>query len=203
MTRYPEPGRVKTRLAQALGEEGAAELHSLMARHTAEVAKKFLFKNDNHTELFIFFDGASRKTIQKWLKIDADYIAQPEGDLGYRMRYAFDTVFDKGAKSAVMVGTDCPFIDIETLNEAFKALTKTDIVTGPAHDGGYYLIGLKKKMEFLFRNIRWGTEEVLEKTVEQAQKYGLSTALLQKLHDIDRPSDLELIENFSFLVQKQ
>ncbi len=193
MTRYGEPGKVKTRLIPALGRYGAAELHSSMARLTVRTALCFMQPVPCQTSLHIFCAGTDPDRAERWLQVKASYLPQPEGDLGWRMESAFAAVFAAGADSAVMIGTDCPFISPHTLELAFADLSDHDAVIGPACDGGYYLIALKEKRPPLFRGISWGTGAVLEETVASAESLGLSVKLLRRFPDIDRPEDLAYI----------
>jgi hypothetical protein len=90
----------------------------------------------------------------------------------------------------VIIGTDCPDLTIEILTQAFEALKQHDLVLGPAADGGYYLIGLRRLLPELFVEVSWGTSQVRQQTVEIAQSLDLAIAFLPLLNDIDRPEDL-------------
>ncbi|HEX9831050.1 MAG TPA: TIGR04282 family arsenosugar biosynthesis glycosyltransferase, partial [Thermodesulfobacteriota bacterium] len=162
--KYPEPGRVKTRLAQVIGNEKAAELYSAMARTVIHnVSKSGDYKK------IIFFDPPERKTdVEKWLsksmnlgenrrkkRSQDDFSLYPQQgeSLGQKMASAFDTVFSLGVEKAVIIGTDCIDISVEIISEAFDSLQTTDVVLGPAQDGGYYLLGLTKQNPVIFNNI--------------------------------------------------
>ena len=122
---------------------------------------------------------------------DLDYVIQEEGDLGARMRQAFQKGFRQGWKQVVLIGSDLPDLTPAILRESFERLTDHDLVLGPARDGGYYLIGLKADCPELFGNsMIWGTQEVLKNTLITADQLGLKTALLTRLRDVDRPEDL-------------
>ena len=100
------------------------------------------------------------------------------------------------------MGSDCPDITPELLQNAFTALQKKDIVLGPAHDGGYYLVGMNKtlspkQIEYLFSDIPWGSDKVLPTTLERIQELQLAFQLLPKLHDIDTPDDLQYFNHHS------
>lgn len=139
----------------------------------------------------IHFSGGSRKQMRDWLGPDFDYLVQMEGDLGDRMRLAFQKVFRQGWKRVVLIGSDLPDLTAAIIRESFERLTNHDLVLGPARDGGYYLIGLKTGRPELFDNaIDWGTKEVLKNTRITADRLGLKTALLDELRDMDRPEDL-------------
>jgi rSAM/selenodomain-associated transferase 1 len=91
----------------------------------------------------------------------------------------------------VLIGTDCPTLQSHHLHEAFEALTHSDLVLGPATDGGYYLIGMKRKADYLFEGISWSTSEVLSQTLAMATAHGLHFTLLDELSDIDTREDWE------------
>jgi rSAM/selenodomain-associated transferase 2/rSAM/selenodomain-associated transferase 1 len=194
-TRYPEPGESKTRLIPALGPQGAAELHRQMTERTLSWARRW--KEGFPASLEVRFVGGSEESFQKWLGPDLSMRPQPEGDLGARMHQAFRQAFREGAEKVVIVGTDCPGLTEDLTQEAFARLEQGDVVLGPAKDGGYYLIGLPRPVEELFRGIPWGTGGVLAKTLEAAQRLGLRVSLLEPLDDVDRPEDLPIWEKFS------
>ncbi len=191
-TRYPEPGRTKSRLIPVLGRDGAAELHSRMTEHTLRKVRRFLA--GRHVSLRIWYDRGNADLLKQWLGADVRPVAQGEGDLGRRMEGAFAQSFDRGMKRVVLIGTDCPGIRPAHLAKAFQALKASDAVLGPANDGGYYLIGLRRPARGLFEGIPWGSGEVLERTLDVAQAMALRVALLDRLDDVDRPEDLRFWE---------
>jgi len=102
----------------------------------------------------------------------------------------------------ILIGSDCPAITTELLQKGFKALQTDDLILGPAHDGGYYLIGVNssngiKTIQQLFNDIPWGTSDVLDKTLRQAENLQLHVHLLPTLHDIDTPDDLKHFNHHS------
>lgn len=189
-TRYPQAGQVKTRLIPALGAEGATKLHQRMAEHTLAQARAL--RQTRALSIEVWFTGSSTLTqMQEWLGTDVDYYAQPEGDLGDRMTFAFQSAFAKGYTAAIIVGTDCPDLSTALIEQSFSALAQNELVLGPAIDGGYYLIGLRRLVPELFAGIAWSTAEVLAQTFAIAQQLKLTALLLPYLTDIDVPKDLE------------
>jgi rSAM/selenodomain-associated transferase 1 len=128
--------------------------------------------------------------MQQWLGFGWRYQCQGEGDLGSRMALAFANAFNEGSKIVVIIGTDCPSLKPKLMGDAFQVLSQNDLVLGPAQDGGYYLIGLRRFIPELFTGINWGTSEVLQQTVTIAKQLDLAIAYLPTLADVDRPEDL-------------
>jgi rSAM/selenodomain-associated transferase 1 len=194
-TRYPEPGTTKTRLAIVLGEQGAADLQRKLAEHTLSQVRQFLAIRKS--EPIVYFTGGSVTQMQYWLGIDLNYREQGDGDLGQRLGRACTAAFEEGIKRLVIVGTDCPGLQATHIDQAFAALFHKNLVLGPATDGGYYLIGMKKENNTIFAKIPWGTETVLANTIKAGKKLGLSIEILDTLSDVDRPEDLKHFYNYS------
>ena len=189
-TRYPEPGKTKTRLIPVLGEEGAATLQRQMTESTlAEVKKVSRFYPSS---MEVHFAGGNEQLMQDWLGSSIIYRRQTEGDIGCRMASAFQESFEAGIDSIVLIGIDCPDLNAQLMVQAFQALDRHDLVLGPARDGGYYLIGLRRLVPELFIGISWSTNEVLQQTQKIIQRLELAVAYLPLLSDIDRPEDLSL-----------
>jgi rSAM/selenodomain-associated transferase 2/rSAM/selenodomain-associated transferase 1 len=151
-------------------------------------------RSGSEVSVEIYIDGESQDRFRKWLGDDVPYRPQGKGSLGARMNRAFQDSFRGGMAKVVVVGTDCPGLSEELVQKAFLALEENDLVLGPAKDGGYYLIGLRRPAEELFKGIPWGTEKVFAHTLRVAQSLALKTFLLAPLGDVDRPEDLYLWE---------
>jgi rSAM/selenodomain-associated transferase 2/rSAM/selenodomain-associated transferase 1 len=186
--RYPEAGRVKTRLIPALGAEGAAALHRRMVLRTLRMAESAA--RQASAELEIRFDGGGDGAMKHWLGDGWLCRHQGEGDLGQRMALALDDSFREHSTATVIVGSDCPSLTPEILLAAFEALQSNSVVFGPATDGGYYLVGLTHPVPELFQNVAWGTEAVLGQSLDILERNGEKPALLQPLDDLDRPEDV-------------
>jgi rSAM/selenodomain-associated transferase 2/rSAM/selenodomain-associated transferase 1 len=133
--------------------------------------------------------------MQDWLGSHLTYRPQGGGNLGRRMQRAFEAAFEDDAAAAVIVGSDIPGISDDILRQAFEALRKKDLVLGPAKDGGYYLIGVRRTLRAetygrLFDGIDWGSDSVMAQTLQIAKDLGLDLAHLESLADVDRPADL-------------
>jgi uncharacterized protein len=188
-TRYPEPGKVKTRLIPALGAVGAATLHQRMTEHTLQQARAL--RQTRSLSIEVWFTGGSVLQMQEWLGTDVEVQPQPTGNLGDRMAEAFKSAFCKGYSSAVLIGTDCPDLNTAVMEESFSALKHEEVVIGPALDGGYYLIGMRYINRKLFVGISWSTQVVLQQTLSIAKHLNLGVVLLSSLNDIDTPEDIE------------
>jgi rSAM/selenodomain-associated transferase 2/rSAM/selenodomain-associated transferase 1 len=197
-TRYPEPGRTKTRLIPHLGAKGAADLQRRMTEHIVSQIRNLTASRPVSIE--IRYEGGNQQLMEDWLGSNYIYSPQSKGDLGRRMGRAFEAAFVNGAAAAVIIGTDVPGISLEILYQAFNSLQNNDLVMGPADDGGYYLIGLKQSsfnraLPQLMTKISWGSELVLDQSVKIAERMGLKYTLLEKLADVDRPDDLTVWEH--------
>ena len=191
-SRYPEPGKTKTRMIPALGAEGAADLQRRLSEHTLVQARKL--RQLREIDIQVYFAGGNLDLMKNWLGNDVSYDAQAEGDLGAKMQSAMQDNFAQNKQRVVIIGIDCPSIDSTILEAAFNALEERDLVLGQAEDGGYYLIGLSKLVPELFADISWGTNKVFSTTKAIASNLDLTTAYLPILRDLDRPEDLDLVE---------
>lgn len=187
-TRWPEPGCAKTRLAPSLGAGGAAAVSRAMTEHTLRRIAGAC------ATVEIRYTGGDEERLRAWLGRDLRYRPQGEGDLGTRLRGAFEAGFAEGAESVAAVGTDCPDLDAGLVDEAFAELRVADVVFGPAADGGYYLVGVRRAAwaaaAQLFTGIPWGGAGVLDASARAARAAGLELRLLRSLADVDRPEDL-------------
>ncbi|MEL7038875.1 MAG: TIGR04282 family arsenosugar biosynthesis glycosyltransferase [Cyanobacteria bacterium J06592_8] len=188
-TRYPEPGKTKTRLIPALGAEGAAKFHRQMAEDIVKTVREFSFSNS--VSLEIRYTGGSLELMQDWLGADLVYNLQGTGDLGDRLIGCLQDAFDREKTAIIVIGTDCPDVSSDIFSEAYEKLQHQDVVLGPAEDGGYYLIGLSRFIPEIFVGINWGTSEVFQQTLAICKTLNLSVEFLPQLADIDRPEDLK------------
>lgn len=191
-TRYPEIGKVKTRMIPALAAKGSQELHRKLAEYTLRKLEGLT----NFLCVIICYHGGNEEKMRLWLGEHRCYRCQRGKDLGEKMQNAFSDGFAEGMTAIAIIGTDCPEIGEKLILEAFESLKTHDLVLGPAVDGGYYLIGLKQVFPELFRDIPWGTGQVLAATQKIAARLALKTAYLHELADIDRPEDLPILKNY-------
>lgn len=181
--RYPELGRVKTRLAAGLGAERALTIYRQLLGHTETVVAPLPVERT-------LWLAASPPVGAAPLWPGTAQRLQPEvPDLGQRMSHAFDAAFAVGARRVVIIGTDCPGLSTALLRAAYHALHTTDVVLGPATDGGYYLLGLRGPQPALFQGISWSTDTVRRDTLATAHRQGLSVRELPTLQDVDTAQD--------------
>lgn len=200
-TRYPEPGKTKTRLIPALGSHGAAQLHRQMGQYTLRQAEEFI--GHGHGAIQVWFTGGTTEVMQAWLGDRWVYHQQCGSELGERINHALASHFHRSDRPALVIGTDCPGLTTSLLCQAGEHLQHYDLVVGPALDGGYYLIGLKSWIPHLFMGIAWGSESVLQQTLDIAQALHLSWVCLPVLPDIDRPEDLGFLKDYADLNSHQ
>lgn len=180
----PDPGRVKTRLAREVGEEEAAKIYAALARHVVDEVRGGPYRTE-----ICFTPPEAGDRVRGWLGVAGlSFHPQSEGDLGARMERAIRRSLEE-SHAVVVVGTDAPQVTSSLVERAFQELREADLVLGPALDGGYYLIGLKRPRPELFRAIPWSTSEVLEATLFRARSLGLKTHMLPALRDVDSLED--------------
>jgi uncharacterized protein len=184
--KWPEPGLAKTRLIGALGPEAAAGVYRLLAEAEMGATRP---QAGEYDRLLCFSPAEAEARIQGWFPGEAVW-PQPEGDLGHRMSEAFAQGFRQGAERVAIIGTDVPAVARATVQSAFRALDSADLVLGPAHDGGYYLLALARHRAELFLGIAWSTSKVLAATRARAASLGLRTHLLEAMNDVDTIDDL-------------
>ena len=173
--KYPRAGEVNTRLIPALGPERAAALHRRLTERTLETARA------SGLPVEVRFAGASREDFAAWLG-DLSLVKQGEGDLGARLA--------RVEAPAILLGADVPDLRAAHLRSAAEALAEVPVAIGPAQDGGYYLLGFRGPVGFLFADMAWGTGEVLAETRRRLEERGTAYRLLETLSDCDRPEDL-------------
>ena len=188
-TRYPIPGRAKTRLIPTLGSLEAAHLQRRMTEQTIDIAGKFA-RSRNDLDMEVRYTDAAANKMRNWLGGAIRLIPQQGCDLGRRMAGAMADAFDQGCKRVVIIGADCPSLSSQDLQEAFDALDSCETVIGPSTDGGYWLIGATGPFN-LFEDIQWSTPTVFPRTMELADRAGLSVKLLCEKTDIDTAEDLQ------------
>ncbi|NLW92349.1 MAG: glycosyltransferase [Syntrophomonadaceae bacterium] len=197
MSRIPEPGSTKTRLMNTINGHECAEFHRACLRDICRAVR------NSGMEAFLYFTGDQNSVHEGkwpnshtdlWGLTAADYAyftmrRQKGADLGERMLNAAHDVLAR-YDSVILLGSDMPVLNPGLLEETRKRLHENDLVIGPAEDGGYYLLGCKRVHAELFKDIPWGTGNVLHLTIQEAEKRGLICTLLPAHSDIDTWNDL-------------
>lgn len=198
--KWPELGQVKTRMQPQLSEQQSKALHSNLLRFCAD---RLYQPQRWQSQLCLagksFDPELDREDILSELDIQQalQCATQGEGDLGARMKLAAELGLASN-KSVVIVGSDCPFIDSNYVEDAFVELeSSSEVVLGPAFDGGYVLIGLTSTavLNIVFDDMPWSQSSLFEKTVAELQNHKVSYSTLSCLNDIDRPEDLLLLDD--------
>lgn len=189
----PVAGEVKTRLTPSISSAQTCKLHKKLVLHTLQMATSLAFCQS------VLFASKADKWWDELLQEHPVELHYQQGkDLGERMHSAIQVLWSaleetKMASQILLIGTDCPFITDEYIKQAYSELNDSDLVIGPAEDGGYVLIGMTAPHRELFEGVDWGTAQVLDQTLAIAHSLGLSYRVLSVQRDIDRPED------FSFL----
>ena len=181
--RNPVLGKVKTRIAKTLGDEAALSVYKKLLRHSHEVVKdisceKYIFYSDD-----ISMEDAWPNDIYKKEK-------QVEAGLGQKMEGAFEKLFAYGHQHVLIIGSDCYDLTSDIIAQAFDILQSSDVVIGPAKDGGYYLLGQKKLNSKLFAITEWSNSAVLQQTIAACEQSQLTYTVLQILSDVDEAQDI-------------
>ena len=190
MTKAPEAGSVKTRLQPLLGPAGCAELQTLLIEGVVALTAEAGYR----TVVAVTPDTAVPAT-RALAPHPAIVIPQRGSHLGQRMAGAVEQALADGAAKVVVVGTDLPTLTGATLDAAFQALDTADVVVGPALDGGYYLIGMRRALPELFAldPTLWGSPRVLDATLRLAATHGLTVHALEPARDLDTPEDAAVL----------
>jgi rSAM/selenodomain-associated transferase 1 len=191
-TRNPELGKVKTRLAKDLGDQTALNIYKFLLDHTLAITSslpvtKEVFYSDQIHDKDIWDAAVYQKKLQKGT------------GLGDRMKNAFEEGFKNGYSNIIIIGSDMYDMTSEELMEAFRELDTKDFVIGPAEDGGYYLLGMRKLNSALFENKEWGTQTVFKDTLKGLDRE--NTSILEVKNDVDYFSDIKEHKAFQHFFQ--
>jgi hypothetical protein len=180
--RHPQLGKVKTRLAASLGDEATLEIYKKLLSHTHNIVEDVI------ADKFVFYADEVPKHDMWDGYFKLQQLQSP--DLGERMLSAFKFVFLLGYHSVCIIGSDCAALSTLVIRNALSKLSETDIVIGPATDGGYYLLGMNTLEPALFENKEWSTSTVFSETVDTIEQIGKTTTILPLLSDVDTIKDV-------------
>lgn len=175
-------------MAKTVGDTLALEVYKNLLGHTRKEVEELSVNR------YLFYDKKIEKS-DAWADDKFIKSIQAQGDLGERMSAAFQAILLL-EKKVIIIGSDCPEISSEVITNAFIELDQKDVVIGPTHDGGYYLLGMKTLHESLFSNMTWSTSQVFNNTINEIESLGLSYNLLPKLHDLDTENELNKFPMF-------
>ena len=186
--KYPQPGKVKTRLGARISNELAADLYREFILCTFD-----LVPQDEFSQCTVALTPDSPESVFRSELLPAHWrlFVQEGDDLGARISHAFRYGFEQGAKKIVIIGSDSPTLPGSYITSALTGLANHDVVIGPAVDGGYYLIALNAPHDNLFSGIDWSTERVFEQTLKAAADAGLGLHELPVWYDVDTPENLD------------
>ena len=200
MAKWHGFGRCKTRLSNDIGKINSAKVQSVMTKHTISVAKSLL--KTNLIDISIAISGLGVGNCRRWTRKLGikKFNLQGKGCLGEKMKRQI--IINKKfcvrnkIKNIIFIGTDLPDLCHQDLLNTLKELQQNDLILGPSNDGGYWLIGLSEKIMsshiyLPFINIKWGTENVLQSTIDNFSSTKLKYKFLDKKIDIDRIIDIE------------
>lgn len=184
-TKAPVPGQVKTRLTPILRAREAAELAKALLLDTLDVVARARLE-----AIVAFTPAAGRRALERLLGRGRRLVPQGSGDLGARLARVLGQLADARSRPVLAIGTDCPALTHERLDEARRALTRREVVVGPALDGGFYLLGLRRPRPELFAGVPWSTSATLAAIEDRARQAELSIERLEPERDLDTPEDL-------------
>jgi uncharacterized protein len=182
-----QPGKVKTRLARTLGESHAAMVHAFFVCALVERLQTAAGRR-----VLAFSPAAAEQAMGSIVKGRWELAVQADGDLGQRMELFFERAL-QSAERVVLIGSDSPDLPRAWLDEAFTALQTTDLVLGPSHDGGYYLVGIARRLPPIFSGIPWSTPAVWSQTTSRLQAAGTPWHELPAWYDVDDEPGLQAL----------
>jgi rSAM/selenodomain-associated transferase 1 len=187
VAKEPVPGLTKTRLCPPLTPESAAELYRCLMLDTLGLMDRLAITD----RTLAYTPAGARGYFESLAPHGFRLIAQQGASLGERLANALGHHFDLGYERVVIMNSDGPTLPLAYLAEAFSGLDGADVTLGPGHDGGYYLIGMKRLHLELFQGIAWSTEHVIPQTLAICRRLGLSVHQLPEWYDVDVEADLD------------
>jgi hypothetical protein len=185
--KFPDPGRVKTRLSRVLGDERGAAIYSAFVLDMLDTLVL-----SGYPLAVCFAPQARMEAFRSWLGHGWIYLPQQGDDLGVRMNNGFQDAFRKGYHKAILIGSDFPDLPPEIIEEAFSSLERHPAVIGPALDGGYYLIGFGRETfaPSVFDRVAWDRDTVLQRTLSRFKEMRQQVHILPAWNDVDTHEDL-------------
>lgn len=185
MAKAPRPGSVKTRLTEDLPLEAVAELYRCLLNDTIALAQTL-----DHVEIAIMCPRSDVEDLSRAVAKTVPIVAQAGEGLAAGLASVFKHFATPGRQQVIAFNSDSPHLPASVLQAAFGVLETCDLVVGPTHDGGYYLVGARASHPSLFSNAGMGTATALEALLARALDLGLSVQLTDPFYDIDVAADL-------------
>ncbi len=183
----PQEGKVKTRLAEAVGSKHALQIYNKLLTYTRDVVKPLAVDIQVWYSDYIPLNDL-------WDEIGVEKRTQLGKDLGERMKHAFDCAFSDGYERVVIIGSDCALLTTEIIRNAFKKLETNDVTIGPSQDGGYYLLGMNEFYPAFFEDKEWSTSHVYQETMKEIEQRDLTFSTLPELNDVDTHDDWQEVK---------
>lgn len=187
VAKKPIPGFTKTRLCPPFTPEDAAEFYRCLMLDTLALAARL----DAADHTVAYTPANAHVYFKELVPNNFQLVPQQGAGLGERLAHALDHHFQLGYQRVVIMNSDGPTLPLECLEESFSGLDGADITLGLGHDGGYYLIGMKRLHVELFRGIAWSTDQVIPQTLDICRRQGLAVHCLPEWYDVDVEADLD------------
>lgn len=189
MAKAPRVGSVKTRLAESIPVLAVSEFYRCLLNDTIALAHEL-----DSVDVAIMCPAFDVEDLSREVADRARVVPQTGDGLAAGLTSVFEHFAANGHKRVIAFNSDSPHLPVGVLEAAFDWLTTRDLVVGPTHDGGYYLIGAKASHPGLFANDGMGTASALQALRERASKLGLSMGAVEPFYDVDVPADLSRLE---------
>lgn len=186
--RNPQLGKVKTRLASAVGDKKALDIYKKLLGYTRNTVRPLSI--DKRVWYSNFINNRDEWDPRQFTKKK-----QRGENLGQRMQQAFRDAFVDGYQRVVIIGSDCGQLTYAHLQQAYDTLKSNDVVIGPSEDGGYYLLGMSRYLPVLLDDKSWGTETVFEQTISDCNAYNLDWHAMEQLNDVDTKADWDQVKD--------
>jgi rSAM/selenodomain-associated transferase 1 len=195
IAKAPRGGKVKTRLLGALSPEELRRLYVAFLSDTFALMEDVKEEREDLTLALCYTPEGEEEAFEEVEREGSLMIPQRGENLGERLANCFADLFALGFESVAVIGADSPTLPGEYVFDAFECFeTDDDVVVGPAYDGGYYLVGMRKLHGRIFEDIAWGGAAVMGATMDRAREAELNLVLLPEWYDVDTPEDFERLK---------
>ena len=183
LAKNPVLGKAKTRIAKGVGDAKALSIYIELLEVVKTLTKQV------NCDVAIYYSEYI-DTLDNWSETAKKYLQKTSPDLGERIFHALDEQLNSYT-SAIIIGSDCPYLTKRHISQAFDLLQTNDVVLGPSNDGGFYLMGINEMNQAIFKDVEWSTDSVASTILQNAERLDYSVATLESLTDIDEIEDWE------------